>query len=388
MSILEQLAPFKEQSIICARKIADWTCMNQQPEDEFNPASGASVFTVDKTGHSAISHNWSGAFAVMGLLASAKAFNDKRYENSALHLGRYLKSLQIFSPFLKQHHGAIREITPQTPWCYTRDALSAAWAFIELFRWTGEQEYLDRAVLWAEWFLKNGMDDEGWPLWGVQFEPYFGMQPPQMCNDMHGCFHGGSLNFFYHLYKTTGDERWIGVFFTNIADRFVKYIQQSDGFFRTVEKASKQIPEDYPQSGLHRANDDLGCLGLLCAYKITGKQAYLASIEHFLSAVFNNQCANGHFETSCACIPVLLNIIFEANNLIKFPLKYNDAITRAVRAFLARSVDGCFVPARLGGIDEGDNGFTCARSANYAMIFFLKYFAGQRQYLTSDNREE
>jgi hypothetical protein len=381
MSILKQLDSFKAQAMECANKIAEWTCMNQQPEDEFNPASGATVFTVDNTGHSRISHNWSGAFGIMGLLASAKAFDNKRYENAALHLGRYLKTLQIFSPFLKRHYGAIREITPQTPWCYTRDALSTAWSFIELFSWTGDQEYLERAILWAEWFLKNGMDDEGWPLWGVQFEPYFGICPPQMRNDMHGCFQGGSLNFFYHLYKITGDERWVGDFFTNIANSFVKYIQQADGFFCTVEKTIKKLPDSDPQAGLHRANDDLGCLGLLCAYKVTGKQLYLNSIERFLDAVFNNQREDGHFETGCACIPVIFNTIFEAGNLIKFTPKYDDAIARAAGAFFSRLVDASFVPAQSGGIDEGNNGITSARAANYAMIFFLKYFSNQKQYL-------
>lgn len=203
----------------------------------------------------------------MGLLSSVNVFGEKQYEMAALRMAGYMKTLQILDPFARNAYGAIREFTPQTPWCYVRDALSAAWAFVELHRYTREDEYLERATLWAEWFLQHGMDNEGWPWWGCSFGTHRD-RAPQMRNDVQGSIHGGSLNFFFHLAEATQDKKWTGDYFVRMADHYVEHIQQDDGFFRSIDRKTHKFETD-PQRGLHRANDDLGTLGLLCAYEVT-----------------------------------------------------------------------------------------------------------------------
>jgi hypothetical protein len=372
----------KEKGLECAKGIADWLCNIQYPHHQHDARAGTYPYVIDETGQTGMANNWNLAFAIMGLLSAHKVFGDKRYETTALRMGNYLKTLQIFDPFKKKHYGAIREISPQTPWCYTRDALSAAWSFLELYRHAGEQEYLERAVLWGEWFLKNGCDDDGWPLWGVQFEPYFERQEPQMRNDIQGSFQGGSLNFFYHLAKETGNSEWTGNFFVKMADHFVNYIQQPDGLFRSIERCTKKPPEQDPQNGLHRANDDLGTLGLGCAYQITRDKRYLKGIERFLTTVFAAQHDDGHFEESAAAIPVVLNSCLENKDLIKLPDNVEQGGAMALEALYGRQSDGSVYSKTKGGIIELQrNRAVCGRSSCYALIFLTKLFGGVNNYL-------
>lgn len=372
-----------DRNLNCAKKIADWLCNVQYPATHFTSNAGTYPWIIDGNGTEFQANNWNLAFAVMGLLGAKDAFDDKKYENAALNMARYMKSLQIFDPFKKEHYGAIREITSQTPWCYTRDALSCAWGFLVLYEYTGENEYLQRAELWAEWFFRKGLDEEGWPLWGVQFEEYFPNQEPQMCNDVMGSFQGGSLNFLYHLARVSGNKKWTGREFVNMADILVKYIQQENGFFASIERRTKKTPPSDPQAGLHKTNDDLNSLGLLCAYKITGDRKYLDGVEKYLNAVLGGQKEHGAFEDySVASIPVVLNVLMESENLVNVKFKYANAVERALGKLYSRQSDGYSNPKTAGGIEEfsGEKS-VCARSSCYALIYLLKASAGVKKYL-------
>ncbi|MBL8025590.1 MAG: hypothetical protein JNL74_04220 [Fibrobacteres bacterium] len=386
----------QEKSLDVSKKIADWLCSIQAaPVGEYYPPVGYFPWMVCPDGKEWAAQNWNYAFTVMGLLAAYKTFGDPKYERTAIYAGRYLKSLQILDPFHGDNYGAIREVTPFTPWCYTRDTLSVAWAFLELYRHTNEAEYLERAKLWAEWFLKKGCDEDGWPYWGHEFEPLFpSVKPwPQMSNDIQGSFQGGSLNFLYQLHKTTGEAKWIGEPFIKIADHFIKYIQYPSGFFGHVYRATKKPVDNDPQGGLHRANDDLGSLGLLCAYKVTGNKAYLDSIHKYLKAVFAGQWADGRFEESVACIPVVMNVLHEGKGIIDESVIDNSKIEKALTALFESQSDGRFNARMAGGILEfgypnkelpqpGGKGFVCARSSCYALSVLPKLSGKCRDYLT------
>ena len=390
---MELTADQKHRCLESARQIADWLCLVQSPFVDSFPPAGYFPFQVKTYGGEVPAYNWNYAFASMGLLGAYQTFQDPRYEQAALAMGRYLKSLQILDPFHGDHYGAIRETTPFTPWCYTRDALSAAWGFIELYRHTHEAEYLERARLWGEWFLKNGCDAEGWPWWGHELEkPLSPWQPgPQMCPEILGSFQGGSLNFLYQLAKETGDKKWIGPQYLRIADLFVKHIQQPSGFFASIERSTKRPPAADPQGGLHRANDDLGSLGLLGVYQVTKNPVYLAAIEKYLTAVFAGQWEDGRFEESVACIPVVLNVLLEGAAVIRQPVVPPAAISRALTALFTAQSDGRFNSRMRGGILEygatnkaqsGGKNEVDVRSSCYALIVLPKLASGAGDYLT------
>ena len=359
----------KDVLLLCAQRIADWYCRNTA-DDGSTPFM---IYTEDKRIEPA--YEWSSAFAFMGMISAYKVFGNSIYLQTAEKMLNYLKSLQIMDK-ASPHYGAFRERTPETNWCYVRDGLSAAWAMIEASDVFGNRAYLDRAILWAEWFMRHGMDETGWPLWGIFFDPDKVNEDVQMCNDVHGCFHGGSLNFFYRLFRASGDRRWVGGFFEHMADYFVESIQQKDGFFRSVEKSTGKPPSADPQNGLHRANDDLGTLGLLCASRIYSKPSYSGAITKFLDAVFSRQRADGSFESSCASVPVVLNIAAESGYQIP-----DQAAERAWDFLLSRQFpEGD--PMFAGGLNESEQGYLCIRSMSYALIVILKIFGGDARFLT------
>lgn len=370
---------FQEKCLDCARGIADWLVRTQVPPDSNQADSGHILFGIAGNGDRPWAFEWNHAFLTMGLLSAYKVFGDEKYRQAADGMIRYLKTLQIYSPFLPEHYGAIRETTPQTPWCYVRDALSGAWGFLEYYRYTRNPEYLTRTIDWAEWFLRHGMDDTPFPRWGIQFEQETDLQFPAIRNDLHGCFHGGSFNFFPRLAAISGNPKWVGDFYGKMVDYFMDTIQCSDGFFRTANIHKETDPED-PQGLLHQFNDDLGCIGLLTAYNVLGKSRCLDAVNRFMHAVIPLQRPDGSFEKSCACIPVLLNTLWEGRGLLDCSMS-NDSIRAAAEAFFARQYGPDAEPDLIGAIDEFDEHGCCVRSMGYALLFFLKFAGGDYRFL-------
>lgn len=385
MLMLEALKELRPEGMQCANNLANWYYNNQVCFCDYIFSAGTFPSTITFYGQASDRVcNWQLAFAAMAQFSASKAFDEDLFAYSGEMMINYLKTLQIFDPYNKEHYGAIREMSQHTPWCYVRDALSGAWGFLEYYRLTGEEEYLERAKLWAEWYYKHGCNEDGLPLWGVEFAPPISDGTPEMLNDILGCFHGGSLNFFYQLYKETGDEKYVGEKFVNFANFFLEHCQQEDGFFVSVNNKSGKSVEKDPQDGLHRSNDDFSTLGLLAAYRVTGDRKFLDGIARFLDGCFKQQNEDGSFEKSVAGIPVVLNIMIEAEGLIgPWPESWLDGAYRALEYLLGRSNKGDVVPKLRGAIDEYGDGAVCTRSSAYALIVLTKIFAGEERFLAA-----
>jgi uncharacterized protein YyaL (SSP411 family) len=371
------------QGLTCAQRIAEHFCVNQiRPH---LPGAGAFPGYIGGDGPSNVAGNWMHAFACMGLLSAARAFGEPRYERAACRMGGWLKTLQIFDPFHPNAIGAIRETTPQSVASHPRDALSVAWAFIELHRHTGDREYLDRAIAFGTWFMEHALDETGWPLWTVHFED--GETDLHTHNDIHGSFHGGSLNLFYQLALATGDDSWVGPAYLHMADYLLDHIQQPSGYFVSIHRDTRQPPADDPQNALHRGNDDLSTLGLLGAHAVTGDGRYLDGIRCFLDCVYAAQREDGGFEDSVAAIPVVLNISMEAAPAVESPAATPAAVEHALSRLYAAQADGATNPMAAGALHEvAAHHYTTARSTAYALIVLLKLFAGCDDYLTVQPR--
>lgn len=383
--LAESLAGLREEGLTRARNIAEWYVNNQIRYKDYIHGAGSFPSAISFIGQPSVGvTNWQLAFAAMAQLAAGRAFNCELYNYSAEKMIFYLRSLQIFDPYLPKHYGAIREMTALTPWCYIKDALSGAWGFLEYYNTTGRKEYLQRAELWTEWYFREGVDKQGLPLWGVEFAPPLSDGTPEMRNDVLGDFSGGILNFFYRLYQSTGNRNYIDSRFEDFAEFYVSHVKQPDGFFKTVFKADGRIPDSDPQGGLHKSNDDFSSLGMLAAYQVTGKKQFLDAVYDFIEAVFATQRADGTFETSCAGIPVVLNILLESEKLLgPWPATRLEQAAEALRALYKRQDSGDIFPNKRGALDEYANGIVCTRSTAYALIVLLKLFAGEKRFLSA-----
>jgi len=345
---------------------------------------GIIPFSVDHLDSEVPAASWNYAFTSMGLAGAYKAFRDERYKAAATRLCTVLKSFQILDPFHKEHYGAIREISPICPWCYTRDAISGGWGFIEMYRFTAEEEFLERAKHFGHWVLRKGMDEEGYPWFGVQLEPQFYPHTGKHIeNHIQGNFQGGGLNFFYQLYKATGDKAWCKPM-SGIADIFVNHVQQESGFFVSVYRATKKpVASNDAYAMLHRGNDDLGTLGLLCAYHVTKDTKYLAAIKRFLEAVWASQRADGFFEESVAATAVILNATYQTKDFVEIEGLDNTKIELALMAMLSTQTSYSH-PRMRGALREhcgNPDSLVTMRANCYALILLLKLFAGIGEYL-------
>jgi hypothetical protein len=379
-------ASLKTRGLEAARGIADWVCNLQSPWFSESPSPGIIPFAVnDSTAMINAAPEWNYAFMSMGLAGAYKTFNDERYKLVCDRLMQVLSSFQILDPFHQEQYGAIREHSPLCPWCYTRDGISGGWGFIEYYRFSKNTQYLKRAELFADWLIKKGLDNEGYPWFGVLLDPTFdGCPQDHIKNDVQGNFQGGSLNFFYQMYKETGDKKWVA-YMKPIADIFADHVQQDSGYYVSILRDTKKpVPSNDPYAVLHRGNDDLGTIGLLGAYRVTGEKKYLASIEKFLHAVWNDQRPDGFFENSVAASPVILNITWQVQDLLKLEYVTSEKFNTAIETMLGARCDGFRASHMRGALREqvkAEIPQATMRANGYALITLLKLFAGRDEYL-------
>jgi uncharacterized protein YyaL (SSP411 family) len=376
----------KIQGLDVARGIADWVCNLQSPWIAEMPSPGIIPFEVnDSTPMVNSAPEWNYAFLSMGLASAWKTFKDERYKIVCDRLMQVLSSYQILDPFHLEHFGAIREHSPLCPWCYTRDGISGGWGFLEYYRFTQNPQYLKRAELFGEWVTKKGLDSEGYPWFGVLLDPTFdGCPQDHIKNDVQGNFQGGALNFFYQMYKETGDKKWAS-YMKPIADIFVDYVQQENGYFVSILRDTKKpVPSNDPYAMLHRGNDDLGTIGLLGMHRLSNDKKYLAAIEKFLNAVWADQRADAFFENSVAASPVIINVTWQMKDLLKLEKVTSEKFNAAIEAMLNARCDGFRASHMRGALREhvvSDVVQPTMRANGYALITLLKLFAGRDEYL-------
>jgi len=202
---------------------------------------------------------WGQALAIMGLLTAQKLIVHQPYDlnQSALLAGEYLKTLQVMDQSNPKVYGAMHEHTPLTGWSYPRDAATGGLGFIALYRHTKKEEFLHRALLFAQWYHDHGSDANGWPYNEYHFingPRQEVLDPPVVKGDWQA---GGGL-VYYYLYKLTGEQRWIE-YFRQLIDPLVVMYERNinspvvSGFHGDVE--------------ITFGNDDFAIVALLAAYR-------------------------------------------------------------------------------------------------------------------------
>ena len=260
-----------------ALKAADWYVGTQvlMKMPYWDANHGRLVYTYHiPTRKVVLGLSWTQGRGIITLLQAYEATQKPAYLRAAVQAAEYIKHLQILDPRSPRRFGAIREECPASWYVYPRDALEAGLGLLYLWRITRDDEYLYRARLFADWFIRIAMQPDGWAPAGVML--YQGDDHPN-ANRRSYCLGGGAY-FFANLFKATGDSVYMDRAFRPLVAHLLEQYVRDDGVISARPRAEREARAD-PGSGRYdgvAVNDDCCGIALLVAYHELGEEVCLA----------------------------------------------------------------------------------------------------------------
>jgi hypothetical protein len=313
---------------------------------------------------------WSQALAISSLLAVSKVprMEGSTFREAALLGGSYLKSLQWLDARNPQALGGFREHNPQDEWSFPRDGATGCFGLAVLARETGEQEYLDRANLFCQWYRSNGSDRTGWP-----YDFYNFAERKGSCQ-VPGDWQAGGALAYYYTARAAKDDRWIKEGFKPVAERLLDL-----GDPKTVDGVAEGW---HGESRITVGNDDFATVALLAAFLTFEDERYLDVARKRLAWMMSLQDADGSFPNNggtCVTALTLLEFIeiAAAKRLPDQTGRMVEALLKAGRCALTlqettsrdrRAYGGLYGQSNYGvGRDRLHN-----RDTNYGIHLFLR----------------
>jgi hypothetical protein len=360
---------------------AEWEIRNQA-RDRLDANRGRFIRSYDKaSGRLIHTGNWQTGTALMSLLSVYRRTMDKKYLEAAEYAGHYIMSLQILDQYDPKFYGAIRELTPQSMEFDPRDATSAAWALVWLYKFTGEDEYLRRAVLFGDFHLKYCMC-EGWPLYSFYMEKRFANFFAR------GSFQSGTGLFYHDLFMASKDPRYIEFGLRPIADNYLKYFLKDDGEIileREIFTWNTRVESEQANvtPNMHLFNDDFGAAMLQTASDLFKDEKYRNGACKFAQWLAKKQDKDGGFCKGVhpSAVPVAMMCFYDLGKY------YNDttlleAGEKALVKLLSMQyhdtgdarLDGAFKGSYEGPKDFPGGGEMCVnnRVTSYALNALIK----------------
>lgn len=213
---------------------------------------------------------WKTARAAQGLYSAYSVTGNKDFL-AAAELGmEYVCSLQFFEPGYEQWHGTFREDSPHGPHLALRDGMEACQGFINGYLVNGNERYLRRAGLYADYLVKH-FRHELFP-WGIAFP--FGQGGNKLKHQFF-CFYAGAL-VFAQLWAITKKEEYITRAMVPMANYILRnYVLDSGALGIKDEAASGGHHGALTEHGHIIYNDDGVGVALLSVYLVTGEKKYL-----------------------------------------------------------------------------------------------------------------
>jgi len=257
-----QLARFRQAGLRAARWYVNSQCVMRKPYWDAN--HGRFIYNrYLPDGRTVLGLNWTQGRGIFVLLAAWELTGDETLLRSAVLAGEYIKILQIYDcPDNPRRQYAIREQVPQSAAAAPRDATEGCLGLLFLHRVTGEQDYLRRAMDYAQWFQTNAWDESGWPMDWVSLVSEDRRAGPST-------FQAADGQLFYYLHKATGERAYLE-HLVRLADLTLERFIRDDGAIVT----SKFDPH-HTGAGGEVLNDDGLTAALLCAHQATGDEKYL-----------------------------------------------------------------------------------------------------------------
>lgn len=340
------------------------------------------IYDCEKQQITCLTTNWTTGIGISALLAGFAAFGNEAYRDAAGRAVNYLRSLQQLDAADSRVCGVFREVTPQSGMAHPRDALTAAWAMADWSQFRGDEDALNRAKIYANWFVRVGLE-KGYPYWTVRIDG----QPwePSWC----GSFHSGSAFFMYRMHQLTGKSVFRDAMRT-ILDFYNEHHLAADGHVTVIVDRTSLEPLDgkadarFSNRGwemMHVYNDDFGALANLAAWTVEGQDCYLQAAKRFLTRMLREQREDGGFGPADHSVPsaggaVLLELL-EMQRL-GFALANQQQLERIVLYLINLQV------TRPGEADDGGfrgytGGYTLnpntlnIRAGAYAILALLRY---------------
>jgi hypothetical protein len=309
----------KDKYKMAALKAADWFVRSQivEKRPNWDANNGRFPYHVHfPSGYITMGLNWTMARAIMVLLSAYKLSGKKVYLESAERATSYNKSLQILDK-RSPHFGSIHEETPQSPYCYPRDAIECVQGYLMQYRFTGDKDLLYRADIYLKWYLKNAVHlfpGKGkWIIPEVRFDGAL----PRLTEA--GAYQSGGGQVFYNAYLITKNNAYKRGCLL-LADSYCK----------------NWLANSSSGAEWHMgANDDGGAITLLCAYKLTRNEMYINTV----TASMDKFIRNGYVDENRAGLPCTINTMLELGKIIGHD-RYRGTLDKLLVMLLKRQ-DKC-----------------------------------------------
>jgi hypothetical protein len=377
-------AQFKAQMLASAMLAGDWLVNNQEKrQDSKQPHSGdygrwLYEYKIPQQNWRG-STSWTAATGIMGLALLHERTGIARYKEAVTRAGLYLVSLQILDARNRRNYGAIREHTPLSDFSFPRDGATGLGGLLALYRFTGDMEYLERARIFADWYLREAFNPATqWPYYTFPFD----VSKVDASDHRAGAWQAGSGIFLYQLYKATKDRTYFDKGVIRFAEGLVKNAREKTGLLNaSIEAADRGFDN----------NDDFATLTVLAAYRETGDKRYWDLVMERLKLLMNMQREDGAIvpgntggmyismitALDALALAVEKNAPIEKERLERFVRRAAEfALTlQETRPDEMKSFGGFYGQTNL---ENFRREWIHARGTTYSMIFNLRYEGGVR----------
>jgi hypothetical protein len=313
--------------------------------------------------------NWTQARGIMVLIAADRLEPNEQYMETARLAAEYIEVLQILDPRRPEHFGAIREEVPQSRDYNIRDQAEAASGLFYLGVYLGETQLVERARIWADWYLKYAIDPKlGWP-WAFRRGDgtWATSRSGPIDNSRTPYFLAAHSIFLHQLARHVGDDRYV-----------------RDGILPNAEFALARLFDKRgvitidPSWGQHASasgivlNEDGATIGLLAATKATGRKEFAAAARGHIETVLKEPLPLPLYSGLCNTMMVAA----EAARVLNLA-PARDYIARNLPALLDAQITapadrdrGAFI-----GEDEEPVWYSCGRKQDYVTTRCTAYGA-------------
>lgn len=261
--------------------------------------NGRFVYEVYKgTGWARGSGVWAQSMAIMDLFDVAAATDNRRFAAAATRGIRYLLSLQCLDCRYPEVQGAFWEHVPTDHISLVRDGATGCFGLAYLAAHTGEAEYLDRAKLFCDWYMKYGCKDEDcWPYMEFDFARRLGhsgqratdpgiesgSRKPRIDGDWQA---GGGLALYY-TGMLSGEEKYLEEGLRPMLEKVVR-IYDEHGENPAMAGWHGETPVTY-------GNDDFVLIALMAGFRLWKDDRYLEHIKRRTEVHLGWMAADGSY---------------------------------------------------------------------------------------------